>query len=1032
MTKGFKVLAMSWRVSLAALMAAVTVVAAYAVKPIKVACVGNSITYGYLLPDREVNCYPSQLQRMLGDGYEVRNFGRSRATLLRAGHFPYVDQPEYSSALSYKPDIVVIHLGVNDTDPRNWPNYNDRFVSDYVALVDTFRAVNPDVRVILSRLTPLGASHHRFKSGTRDWRDEAQPAIERVAEATGSEVIDFGAALRDHSNLMPDAIHPDVKGAEILARTAYSGITGDYGGLRLPAIYQPGMVIQRNKPITINGKANAGVTVRAKIGENSGSSVADNRGDWTITLPAMTEGTGYELTVTDGTETVRIDDVAVGEVWLASGQSNMEFRLSNSVPRHKIDADNMLRLYDMKARYITDGRKWPDEALEAVNNLDYFVPTHWQKCDSASASRFSAIAYYFGKMLRDSLPNVPIGVICNAVGGSGTESWIDVETLEHGLPEILLNWRGNDYVQPWAQRRAAENSGTAAGQRHPYEPSYLFASGIRPLGHYPIAGVIWYQGESNAHNIEVHEALFGLLIESWRNYFDNAELPFYFAQLSSLNRPSWPQFRDSQRRLADRYEGVEMAVTHDYGDSLDVHPRNKKPVGERLGRIALNKLYGFGNVASSGPVPMKAVRDGNAIRISMANGNGMHASDGGALRTFEVARIDGLYYPAEATVENNEIIVRNMKVDNPCCVRYAWQPFTRANLVNEDGLPASTFKIEAEEPSFDDRGIESGVSACFAGGVGDKVIMAGGCNFPVNPLGSDSKKKFYSGIYELTPGNDGGYERTLIGRLPQPMAYGASAVTADGTMIMVGGVSDSGALSEAWQLRVTDGKAVITPLPSLPFTMDNMACCALGRKIYLAGGNVDGAPSNVLICLDLDKCEEGWKRLRDIPGNNRVQPVMAASGDKIYLWGGFAGKTADNPATLELGGCEYDVKSNKWRNIAGPRAASGDDLSVGGGMASTLADGRILVVGGVNKDVFLSALQNQQPDYLSHPIEWYRFNGDVLLFDPSEKKWSVIASGSEFARAGVALAVLGNKVYVIGGELKPRIRTPKVSVVSVD
>lgn len=1004
-------------------------VLAYA-RPIKVACVGNSITYGYLLVDRETEAYPARLQQLLGSGYEVMNFGRSSATLLRNGHFPYVTQPEYEQALAYKPDVVVIHLGVNDTDPRNWPNYNDRFVADYVELIEAFRQSNPRVRVIIARVTPLGVSHHRFKSGTRDWRDAVQDAIGRVARATGVEVIDFGTPLLDRQNLMPDAVHPDAEGAMILARTAYGGITGDYGGLSLPEVYSDGMVLQRNRPITIHGRADAGADITVTIGGNVATTTSDNQGCWEATLPAMTEGEGHTLVVSDGRTEKRIVDVAVGEVWLASGQSNMEFQLRHSVGAEEESGHPKLRIYDMKPIAVTDRNMWPDDILHEVNELRYFKPSRWCRADSSSIRNFSAIAYHFGKILADSL-DVPVGVICNAVGGSGIESWIDIETLEHHYPEVLLNWRKNDYVQPWVQQRAAENSGTSPRQRHPYEPSYLFASGLRPLAHFPLAGVIWYQGESNAHNIEVHEAMFPLLLDSWRSYFGNSRLPFYFAQLSSLNRPSWPEFRDSQRRMACRYEDVEMAVTHDYGDSLDVHPRNKRPVADRLARHALNHLYGFGNVVSGGPTPVRAIRVGNAMLIEMDGCSGaLSTSDGASPRTFEIAEIDGIYQPAEAQIDGNKIILKNMKVDKPSYVRYAWQPFTRANLVNADGIPASTFKLAVDADSVsDDSGIECGVSAAFAGTVDGRVVMAGGCNFPENPLGSDSHKHFYDGIYEIVPLADGGATQLRrIGSLSQPTAYGASAVTPAG-LVMVGGTSGNVLLADAYLLAGAEGS--LNPLPSLPFAMDNMAACAVGNVVYVAGGNVDGAPSNVLLRLDLDNLSKGWVRLRDFPGNPRIQPVLAASGPNLYMWGGFAGKGVGREASLELDGLRYDLKSGKWHSIDGPLSADGQAVSVGGGIATTLPDGRIVVAGGVNKDVFLSALRNQPADYLSHPIEWYRFNRDLLVYDPADCRWSVADTDAEYARAGAAMASDGAKIYLIGGELKPRIRTPKVKMITL-
>lgn len=1007
---------------------------------VRVACVGNSITYGLRIDDREKMCYPAQLGRMLGDAYLVENFGHSGATLLNRGHRPYMTLPEFRAALDFRPDIAVIHLGVNDTDPRNWPLYGDDFVKDYVALVDSFRAVNPDVRIIIANLTPISAKHRRYKSGTRVWRDIVRDKIVDVASATGSELIDFGTALHDRQNLMPDGIHPNAAGAAILAETVNKAITGDYGGLSLPPVYGDRMVLQRYKPLKIKGTANTGSKVTVCIGDNCSSAVADGQGHWSVSMPPMPEAVGVTMTVTDGTDSLKFTDIAIGEVWLASGQSNMEFRLRHSISfeTDTLNAnDPLLRLYDMKTRVVTNDHAWSDADKDSVDRLVYCLPTKWQKSTPANAAKFSAVAWHFGKMLRDSL-NVPVGIIANPVGGTGIEAWIDIETLEHNMPKILLDWRKNDYIQPWAQERAGVNLGNDnKNRRHPYEPSYLFATSIRPLGAYPLAGVIWYQGESNAHNTELYEELFPLLLNSWKTNWGDAEMPFIITQLSSFDNPSWAHFRDSQRRLLNTHGLTGMAVTSDLGDSLDVHPRDKKPVGERLGRWALNRVYSMGNVTPSGPLPMKATLIApGTIELTMEYGEGMHSSDGGTIRTFELAETDGIYYPANAEIiADNRIRLSNNDIEKPRFVRYGWQPFTRANLVNSDNLPTSTFKIEIIEAYDIEEGIDAGVSAAFAGIADGHILKAGGCNFPVNPMAPDSKKKFYQAIYEIIPDGNGIPRTEKIGMLPAAMAYGASVSTSDGLAI-IGGTTAEKSLSTVYIINVdNDNKAVVTSLPSLPVTADNTAATWLDGKIYVAGGNVDGVPSNALFMLDIKNLAKGWKRLADFPGNPRVQPVMAAlvnakGQPRLYLWGGFAGKGNNRKASLETDGLEYNPISGKWRRIAGPKTESGEEISTAGGTASTLPDGRIIVTGGVNKDIFLAALSNQSPDYLSHPIEWYRFNSRVLVFDPLTEKWILLTEDKDTARAGATAVVLPDEtIILIGGELKPRIRTPRISVI---
>lgn len=664
---------------------------------IKVACIGNSITYGYGLPDRATQSYPVQLQKMLGESYQVENFGKSGATLLNKGHRPYMQQDEYHRAIDFAGDIVVIHLGINDTDPRDWPDYRDFFVKDYIALIDSFRVANPEARIMIARLTPIADRHPRFLSGTRDWHGEIQLAIENVARYAGVQLIDFHKPLYPYPFMLTDAVHPDPEGAFVLAQTVYSAITGDYGGLKMPLLYTDNMVLQREVPLTIQGTANAGDQVTVSIADRQMKTKVGPNGKWSVTLPPLKAGEPYTLKISTNQKVLQYHNVLAGEVWLCSGQSNMEFMLKQAstarldIPRA---ADQELRLYDMKARWRTNAVEWETTVLDSLNHLQYYKDTEWKECAPETVSDFSAIAYYFGKMLRDSL-KVPVGLICNAVGGSPTEAWIDRTSLEYHFPAILKDWTQNDFIQEWVRGRAALNIKKSVNnrQRHPYEPCYLYESGIRPLEQYPIRGIIWYQGESNAHNWEAHEALFKLLVNAWRKNWNDDCLPFYYVQLSSLDRPSWPWFRDSQRRMLNEISDIGMAVSSDHGDSLDVHPTCKQPVGERLARWALNKTY-LKDIVPSGPLFRGADVRGEKVYLSFDYGQGMRSSDGKSLRCFEVAEFEGIYYPATAEVVGEQVKVYSKEVRNPRYVRYGWQPFTRANLVNHAGLPASTFRAE--------------------------------------------------------------------------------------------------------------------------------------------------------------------------------------------------------------------------------------------------------------------------------------------------------------------------------------------------
>ena len=674
---------------------------------IKVSCVGNSITYGMRLEDREHESYPARLQEMLGDRYEVANFGKSGATLLRHGHRPYFEQEEFRQAMAFAGDIVVIHLGINDTDPRNWPHFQDEFVGDYLALIDSLRSVNPQARFLIARMTPIGSNHSRFISGTKTWHGQIQEAIETVAHAAGAELIDFYGPLYPYPWMFPDAVHPDAEGAGILAKTVYQGITGDYGGLQVSPMFSDHMVLPREKPFAIRGKADAGESVQVTVDGAVYQAFADNRGRWGVEVAPHPAGTGSVLRIETAKSSLVYRNVAFGDIWLCSGQSNMEFEVRQSSDAALLpDAD--LRLYDMKCNWRTDNVAWPASALDSVNHLQYFAPTRWMPASDAAIARFSAVGYAFGQMLRDSL-QVPIGLICNAVGGSTAESWIDRETLETRYPAILRDWLHNDLIMEWARGRAEKNLANRPASvegygvvptRHPYEPCYNFEAGILPLDHYPITGVIWYQGESNAERVEVHEELFPLLVDSWRNYFSvipseakESLLPFYYVQLSSLNRPSWPIFRDSQRRLLESRPSLGMAVTSDLGDPIDVHYRQKRPVGERLALQALEKHYGHA-VKADGPLAKEAACVGQDVYVDFYPQDALRSADGGPIVGFEVQdAADGLFHPVAAEVSGGLVRLDCAALRAPKTVRYAWQPYTRANLVNATGLPASTFRL---------------------------------------------------------------------------------------------------------------------------------------------------------------------------------------------------------------------------------------------------------------------------------------------------------------------------------------------------
>jgi sialate O-acetylesterase len=666
---------------------------------IRVACIGDSVTKGFGLENPESQSYPAQLQAFFGSSYRVENFGVSGATLLGKGHHPYVLTDEYQRALAYKPQMVIIHLGLNDTDPRNWPNFREDFIPDYLNLIKSFQSPGSKLpKIFICRMTPIFSGHPRFKSGTRDWFWQIQEKIECIAKAAHVGLIDLHTPLYSHPDLFKDAIHPDQNGAGIIAKTVFQYITGNHGGLKLAPVFMDHMVFQQKAKIIVWGKGDSGSEIAGTFNQQTEKCVADESGTWSLTFKAAPAGGPYQLKVSTGNrQPIVLSDILVGELWICAGQSNMEFPLKDAANATS-DVSNAhnsnIRLFNLKGIVRPDDQKWDTLALEKINKLEFFEGK-WEVCKPDNASDFSAIGYYFGKMLNEKL-NVPVGLIQVSVGGAPIDAFIDRKTLEFNpfLVDALNKWKVNDFIMDWCRERARLNISLSNNnfQRHPFETAYIYEAGIQSLAGLTVRGAIWHQGESNTHNPEHYRNAFPALAESWRKAFGNPVLPFYFAQLSSLNRPSWPYFREVQRQLSHLVPNTGMVVTSDLGDSLNVHPKRKREVGERFAKLALANAYRQKNIYS-GPEVKEIKQKDNCVSIVFNHAGQLKSSDNLPLREFEIAGSDGIFMPAQAKIEGEEVIIYTTE-NHVEKVRYGWKPFSRGNLVNESGFPASTFETE--------------------------------------------------------------------------------------------------------------------------------------------------------------------------------------------------------------------------------------------------------------------------------------------------------------------------------------------------
>ena len=332
----------------------------------------------------------------------------------------------------------------------------------------------------------------------------------------------------------------------------------------------------------------------------------------------------------------------------------------------------------------------------------------------------------------------------------------------------------------------------------------------------------------------------------------------------------------------------------------------------------------------------------------------------------------------------------------------------------------------------EEQGFDKGVSACYCGVINGYLYIAGGCNFPDKPVAEGGKKRFYKAIYAAKLNAEGDrLEWKTVGQMPQPAAYGVS-VTYENSLILVGGNNETGGLTTAIRLRPTATGMQQEALPSLPHALDNMAGAVVGHILYVVGGNCEGVATQRVWSLDLkNTAKQGWKEEPSIPGIARVQPIAAIlEGGLLGVWGGFAPKTDSKAAQLAMNGASYNAGCGTWTALPVPTDALGEEVFTGGSTAIATPQKGVVVVGGVNKDVFLAAINKLPEGYLLHEPEWYRFNNRVLCY--RDGTWTQLLQHPSVARAGCALAYWDGWVYVVGGELKPGIRTPEIVRFRVD
>lgn len=444
--------------------------------------------------------------------------------------------------------------------------------------------------------------------------------------------------------------------------------------LTLPAVFGDNMVLQQQTNAAIWGKADPGSRVSVKTSWNGRtySVRSGSDGKWKTGFSTPTAGGPYSITVSSGT-TKTLRNVMIGEVWICSGQSNMEMGMKGYRNQPVNGANEFIATSSNdQIRLITVPRT---TSLTLEDNFN----AEWKLCEPENVADFSATAYFFGLMLNKVL-KVPVGLICTSWGGTRIEPWIS----EAGCKNF-------DFITLPDKTQKTENLS-------PQTPTVLYNAMISPLAGFGIKGAIWYQGEANRNEPDKYEKLLPALADNWRSEWGIGEFPFYYVQIAPFDYGpgglNSAFLREAQLKAATSGTNMGMACIMDTGEKDIIHPSNKKAAGDRLAYQALAKTYGIKGIACDGPALKEMKIEGNEVMLTFDNAPNGIMSLGKQLFCFEVAGKNKRFYPATAFVTNAGVTLVSPNVAQPVAVRYAFKDFIVGDLFNNEGIPASSFRTD--------------------------------------------------------------------------------------------------------------------------------------------------------------------------------------------------------------------------------------------------------------------------------------------------------------------------------------------------
>jgi sialate O-acetylesterase len=446
-----------------------------------------------------------------------------------------------------------------------------------------------------------------------------------------------------------------------------------YAEIELPAIFGNHMVLQQQTDAALWGKSlkNKTVKVTTSWNKKSYSTQSDSDGNWKLNVTTHEAGGPYSISISDG-KTLTLENVLIGEVWICSGQSNMQMTMSGYLNQPVTGANKAIATsHNDKIRLFTVERN------KSLEKLDEFTG-EWLECLPHNVADFSAAAYFFGEMIYESL-NVPVGLICSSWGGTRIEPWMS----ENGFKNFdWVNLPDKKSTEDFSQQT----------------PTVLFNAMIAPMIGYAIRGGLWYQGEANRNQPQEYEKLMPGLIENWRDEWGIGDFSFYYVQIApynyGANSLNSAFLREAQFKASSAISNIGMASAMDAGEEFCIHPANKKVVGERLAYLALAKTYGMDGIEYSGPVLREMNVEGSVVKLTFDHAKNGLTTFGKELKNFTVAGENKRFVPAQAFITRQGITLFSPLVEKPVAVRYAFNDFVEGELYNTEGLPASSFRTD--------------------------------------------------------------------------------------------------------------------------------------------------------------------------------------------------------------------------------------------------------------------------------------------------------------------------------------------------